>query len=88
MARVRRGRRVGLLTDAFASARFARTVLAGLARNARIRSATAKSVSVPAECCLARALPPDAEIEWPRAEQSNSTMIVGRKVVHQAAAAR
>ncbi len=79
-ARARRGRRVGLLTDGFASARFARAMLANLAANARIPFDGG-------EICFhgmpgaALNLPSDTDIAWPRAEQSNSTCIVGRKAV-------
>ncbi|MBV9572022.1 MAG: maltose alpha-D-glucosyltransferase [Alphaproteobacteria bacterium] len=79
-ARVRRGRRVGLLTDGFASARFARSVLVNIAQNTRVPFGRGELEF--------RAMPGtdleqlrNAEIEWPRAEQSNSSCIVGRKAV-------
>ena len=79
-ARARRGRRVGLLTDGFATSRFARGVLAGLTLRAKIAFGDGH--------ILFRAvggLPPDlateGDIEWPRLEQTNSTLIVGRRVV-------
>ncbi|HEY4114873.1 MAG TPA: maltose alpha-D-glucosyltransferase [Rhizomicrobium sp.] len=79
-ARARRGRRVGQLTDGFASARFARAMLACLAKNARVPfgSGEMEFESMPdAPLDIA----PDAEIEWPGVEQSNSTLSVGRKIV-------
>jgi maltose alpha-D-glucosyltransferase / alpha-amylase len=79
-ARARRGRRVGLLTDGFSSARFARAMLAYLETNARIPF-DGGEICFHAMPGAALGLSPDAEIEWPRAEQSNSTCIVGRKAV-------
>jgi maltose alpha-D-glucosyltransferase/alpha-amylase len=79
-ARARRGRRVGLLTDGFASARFARAMLASLAENARIPF-DGGEIRFHAMPGAALDLSPDTEIAWPRAEQSNSTCIVGRKAV-------
>ncbi|MDE2463880.1 MAG: maltose alpha-D-glucosyltransferase [Alphaproteobacteria bacterium] len=79
-ARARRGRRVGLLTDAFATTRFARSLLTGLAHRDVISFADGRirfrAVSgVPADLAL------EGDVEWPRLEQTNSTLIVGRKAV-------
>ncbi|MFL6689832.1 MAG: maltose alpha-D-glucosyltransferase [Alphaproteobacteria bacterium] len=79
-ARVRRGRRVGLLTDGFASARFARSVLANMARNTHVPFGGGE-LEFRAMPGVDLDLPTDAEIEWPRAEQSNSSCIVERKAV-------
>jgi maltose alpha-D-glucosyltransferase/alpha-amylase len=79
-ARARRGRRVGLLTDGFASARVARALLANLLRRASIAFGDGHIRFMP----VAGKRPdiaPDAEVEWPRAEQTNSTLIIGRKAV-------
>jgi maltose alpha-D-glucosyltransferase/alpha-amylase len=74
LARVRRGSRMGLLTDGFAKARFARAILRGL-----------EGEVVPGfEFHPAPGLAPvapDAAVEWPAAEQSNSSLIVGRTAV-------
>ncbi|MBV8801188.1 MAG: maltose alpha-D-glucosyltransferase [Alphaproteobacteria bacterium] len=79
-ARARRGRRVGLLTDGFASARFARSILSNLARNASIPFGDGE-IRFHAMPNTRLDVAPDAEIEWPRAEQSNSTCIVDRRAV-------
>ncbi len=78
IARVRRERYVGLLTDGFALPAFARSVLAGMRDGARVpvdggdlRFAATGDFD----------LKPDAEPEWVAAEQSNSTMILGRRAV-------
>ena len=79
-ARARRGRRVGLLTDGFASSRFARAFIADLVHDAvapfgggevRFRAMPGAQLNFPL----------DVEIEWPSAEQTNSSLIVGRKAV-------
>jgi len=79
-ARARRGRRVGLLTDGFASPFFARAILAGLKSSARLPFADGEIVFLPVGKEIG-AIPTDADIEWPRAEQSNSTLVVGRQAV-------
>jgi maltose alpha-D-glucosyltransferase/alpha-amylase len=79
-ARARRGRRVGLLTDGFASPAFARAILQGLAETKRLAFGDGEIVFLRVGEAV-KAIPADAEIEWPRAEQSNSTLIVGRQAV-------
>jgi len=79
-ARVRRGRRVGLLTDGFASARFARLVLANMARNTNVPFGDGE-LEFRAMPGVDLNLSGDGEIEWPRAEQSNSSCIVDRRAV-------
>jgi maltose alpha-D-glucosyltransferase/alpha-amylase len=75
LARVRRGARIGLLTDGFATAKFARTILRGLAEGCGPGALTCSRAPAFSE------IAPDAKIEWPGAEQSNSTLIVGRVAV-------
>ena len=75
LARVRRTSRIGLLTDGFATAKFARTILNGLAQGCGPGALTCARAPAFTE------IAPDAEIEWPGAEQSNSTLIVGRSAV-------
>ena len=82
LARVRRGRRVGLLTDAFASPRFARAILEGLETDTDLSLSDGGSLSFRSTPAFAGAnIPLDAEIEWLAAEWTNSTLIVGRKAV-------
>ncbi|WP_431470202.1 maltose alpha-D-glucosyltransferase [Sphingosinithalassobacter sp. LHW66-3] len=78
IARVRRGRTVGLLTDGFALGDFARSVLTGMRHGTTlpVHSGEIRFAATP-EFDLS----PDDEAEWIAAEQSNSTMIVGRKAV-------
>ncbi|MDT0575705.1 maltose alpha-D-glucosyltransferase [Croceicoccus sp. F390] len=78
MARVRRGRNVGLLTDGFALAEFSRSVLTAMQDNAGVASGTG---TLQFAATSQFDVDPAAEAEWIAAEQSNSTMIVGRKAV-------
>ena len=78
MARVRRGRTVGLLTDGFAVPAFAEAVVDALrsgtaleAPNGRIEWIAGEEID----------LPEGTSPEWIAAEQSNSTMILGRRAV-------
>ena len=77
LARVRRGREVQLLTDAFALPAFAFAIATSLKQSAvipagdgEIRFEQAVGVEIPT-------LPDDAEINWLSAEQSNSSLIAG-----------
>ena len=78
LARVRRGREIGLLTDGFSLAAFGRSVLSAMREGASVRSPDGDlhfSASPQLD------LEPDAAPEWLAAEQSNSTMILGRRAV-------
>ena len=77
LARVRRGPRVGLLTDGFALAEFAHTVMTGLAQNTRLTTDDGEIRFLPTSAMHDVTVPPDAEMNWLSAEQSNSSMIVG-----------
>jgi maltose alpha-D-glucosyltransferase/alpha-amylase len=79
-ARARRGRRVGLLTDGFAAAEFARAILDGLARGDRLVFGDGEIAFLPLGDA-AKNIPRDGEIEWPRAEQTNSSLVVGRLAI-------
>jgi maltose alpha-D-glucosyltransferase/alpha-amylase len=82
LARVRRGRRVGLLTDAFAVAEFARALLAAMADDLRIDTPEGQIVFEPtADKVETLVRPPDAPIMWLSAEQSNSSLIVDDAVM-------
>ncbi len=78
IARVRRERYVGLLTDGFALASFARSVITAMSEG---RSVPSGEGELRFEKTRHFDLEPEAEAEWSSAEQSNSTMIVGRKAV-------
>jgi len=77
LARVRRGARVGLLTDAFAMPQFARGVLGALVEQDKIVT-DAGVIHCEATSRMADiVIPPDVEMHWISAEQSNSSVIIG-----------
>jgi maltose alpha-D-glucosyltransferase/alpha-amylase len=77
LARVRRGAKVGLLTDAFALPAFPRGVLAGLAQKDIIVMDRGMIRFEPTSRMAAITVPDDVEMNWISAEQSNSSVIVG-----------
>ena len=77
LARVRRGPRVGLLTDGFALAEFVHAIMAGLAQASRVRSDDGEIRFLPTAAMRAVSIAPDVEMNWLSAEQSNSSVIVG-----------
>jgi maltose alpha-D-glucosyltransferase/alpha-amylase len=82
LARVRRGRRLGLLTDAFALPAFAHRVVTALANGREFKNAEGTlqfRPTVGSEDVLRAAA--DAEVNWLSAEQSNSSLTVGDKVM-------
>ncbi|MCY0096929.1 maltose alpha-D-glucosyltransferase [Hoeflea ulvae] len=78
IARVRRGRDVGLLTDGSALSGFARSVITALRDGLSIPGGEAE---MRFSAFSGFDLEPEAEVEWLAAEQSNSTMVLGRKAV-------
>jgi maltose alpha-D-glucosyltransferase/alpha-amylase len=78
LARVRRGRRLGLLTDAFALPSFARQFATCLAASKEFTYADGVVRFNPTETGRAQLEAiPDAEVNWLAAEQSNSSLTVG-----------
>jgi maltose alpha-D-glucosyltransferase / alpha-amylase len=77
LARVRRGARVGLLTDGFALPECAMGALAGLAAGTTITTPAGDIRFEPTSRMAETAVPPDAEMKWLSVEQSNSSVIVG-----------
>ncbi|MCK8780653.1 maltose alpha-D-glucosyltransferase [Rhizobium sp. NTR19] len=77
MARIRRGRRVGFLTDGFATEGLARGVLRGLCDRAVIsgRAGTLEFLGTDKLDCLS--IQEDMQVTWLSAEQSNSSLILG-----------
>jgi maltose alpha-D-glucosyltransferase/alpha-amylase len=73
LARVRRGARVGLLTDAFSFPEFANAVLTGLTSSTVSGELRFEPTSRMRETVVAA----DADMKWLSVEQSNSSMIVG-----------
>jgi maltose alpha-D-glucosyltransferase/alpha-amylase len=78
LARVRQGRAIGLLTDGFATPSFARAIVDGL-RDQCVLSAAKGEIRFMASPEFD--LEPDMAPEWTTAEQSNSSLIVGRRGV-------
>jgi maltose alpha-D-glucosyltransferase/alpha-amylase len=87
LGRFRRGRRVGFITDAFASDTFAQAVLTALRAGATIETIGAAAADggalrfIPASALAEIPLPPDAAIRRFSAEQSNSSLVIGDAVV-------
>ena len=77
LARVRRGRQVGLLTDGFAVPDFARSVVAAMQGDVTTGTGD-EALAFSSDGLDVEA---DAELEWLTAEQSNSSMILGQSVV-------
>jgi maltose alpha-D-glucosyltransferase/alpha-amylase len=78
LARARRGRRLGLLTDAFALPDFARRIIASLAAGKEFASSDGVIRFKPTETGRARLEAfPEAEVNWLAAEQSNSSLTIG-----------
>ncbi|MCL9658343.1 maltose alpha-D-glucosyltransferase [Pseudomonas protegens] len=81
MARVRRGRQVGLITDAFALDSFVRNVLLALQAQTRLDSA-AGQIRFDGTGLLAESgLSADSEVRYLSAQQSNSSVVVGGSLV-------
>jgi maltose alpha-D-glucosyltransferase/alpha-amylase len=81
LARVRKGPRVGLMTDAFAVPAFAHDVLNGLRERRQIRIGKCGLDFRPTPAISELAIAPNATADWPGAEQTNSTVILGRSAV-------
>jgi maltose alpha-D-glucosyltransferase / alpha-amylase len=82
LARVRRGRRVGLLTDAFATPVLPRAMILGLQAKAVVPlESGGRLVCRPTSAMASVSIAEDAEIHWPGAEQTNSTLVVGNQAV-------
>jgi maltose alpha-D-glucosyltransferase/alpha-amylase len=76
LARVRRGPRVGLLTDAFSLPEFAHTVMALMREPKAIETASGTLQFEPTSRIASIEIPGDADINWLSAEQSNSSLII------------
>jgi maltose alpha-D-glucosyltransferase/alpha-amylase len=82
VARVRRGARLGLLTDAFTLPSFAQQIVAALAAGRQFKnsSGTLRFQPTPAGQELLRA-GANGDVQWLAAEQSNSSLTVGDTVM-------
>ncbi|WP_421988360.1 maltose alpha-D-glucosyltransferase [Roseococcus sp.] len=77
LARIRRGRRVGVLTDAFALDALPGSVLRGLRERAVMPLSQGEIRFLPTSAFESVDIPDDAEIRRLSAEQSNSSLIIG-----------
>jgi maltose alpha-D-glucosyltransferase/alpha-amylase len=81
LARVRRGGRVGLLTDAFALDSFVRRLLEMLAAAEEVPTASGKLCFLPTSRLASLTIAPDAEVRRSNMGQSNSSVIVGQQAL-------
>jgi maltose alpha-D-glucosyltransferase/alpha-amylase len=81
LARVRRGAHVGLMTDAYSLDPFVRRVMELLRSDARIDTGAGQLRFVRASGLHSVTLAPDVQIRRTKAEQSNSSVIVGQEVI-------
>jgi maltose alpha-D-glucosyltransferase/alpha-amylase len=77
LARIRRGRRIGYLTDAFAADALPHAVLRGLRAEARLKLTEGELRFAPTSQLSGVEIAPDAAIQRLSAEQSNSSLFVG-----------
>ncbi len=82
LSRLRRGREVGYLTDAFSLDSLARGVVAGLRRRLTLPLPDGAEIRfLPTSLMESLDLPADAEIRRLSAEQSNSSLVIGDRLV-------
>jgi maltose alpha-D-glucosyltransferase/alpha-amylase len=81
LARLRKGRRVGYLTDAFTLDALARGLITALRRRAQLQLPDGTLEFRPTELMAGLSVPDDTEIRRLSAEQSNSSMVVGDLLV-------
>src|SRR5271165_6464502 len=81
LARIRRGPKVGLLTDAFALPEFALGVLAGLRAKDVIATEHGVLRFEPTSRLKDLVVPDGVDLHWLAAEQSNSSVIVGEVAI-------
>ncbi|MNZ20095.1 Maltokinase [compost metagenome] len=77
LARLRRGRRVGLLTDAFSLPRFSRMILRLLRESAVLEGPAGELQFLPAPGLVEMGEMDDAEVRILSVEQSNSSALIG-----------
>lgn len=81
LSRVRRGRQVGLITDAFTLENFIRAVLQGIQASTVLPCADGELRFEPTEGLAALNLGAEPEVRYLSAEQSNSSVVVGGSLV-------
>src|SRR5690606_38208685 len=80
LARVRRGREVGLLTDAVVLDDFARALLRGMRAGLRLEAGEAELRFRGTALLAALDLPDEVEVSQQALEQSNTSIVIGRQV--------
>jgi maltose alpha-D-glucosyltransferase/alpha-amylase len=81
LARIRRGREIGFLTDAFTLDRLAYGILDGLRKQQVLPARDGAVHFIPTERMAELDIPPDAAIRRLAVEQSNSSLIVGEQAM-------
>ena len=81
LGRVRRTRQVGLITDGFALETFIRALLEGFSQRTRLDGSDGELQFDSTPQLAALGLGEDAEVRYLSAEQSNSSVVVGGKLV-------
>jgi maltose alpha-D-glucosyltransferase / alpha-amylase len=81
LARVRRVNEVGLLTDAFAVAAFAHAMMKGLAGETRLTADGGEIRFRPEPGLRDVSVDPNVDINWPLAEQTNSSLIINDETI-------
>ncbi|MNF41245.1 Trehalose synthase/amylase TreS [compost metagenome] len=81
LARVRRGRQVGLITDAFSLESFVRALIQGMQAATRLATPEGELIFEPSEQLASLKLGDDAPVRYLSAEQSNSSVVVGGSLV-------
>ncbi len=81
LGRVRRTRQVGLITDGFALETFIRALLEGFSQRTRLAGSDGELQFDSTPQLAALGLGEDAEVRYLSAEQSNSSVVVGGKLV-------
>ena len=81
LTRVRRGREVGFITDAFHLEPFVRAVIAGLQNASTVTGSAGDICFQPMPDLAALALDEHSEIRYLTAEQSNSSVVIGGSLV-------
>ncbi len=81
LARVRRGRQVGLITDAFSLESFVRALIQAMQAGMRLPTPEGELIFEPTEQLAPLNLGNDAAVRYLSAEQSNSSVVVGGNLV-------
>jgi maltose alpha-D-glucosyltransferase/alpha-amylase len=81
LARVRRGRRTGYLTDAFALPEFIRELIELFNSSGQVNASRGQATFIGTEALRTMQINPQAPVRWLSAEQSNSSLVIDDKAV-------